>query len=167
MANSPADSIASDLASLLQRAFDSGVAVVAFSDRDGTQYSIEARNRDVDVWWEQGRGWLSGQQPDEDETPPAEPDSGLSTGAAFLVNAVESARMSEIQAAFRHLGWKMEFEVVPDEPTAAEPACDHDGAGLDMWFDRTICQPPCGTMHNRCTACGAAVGGCANEGTAP
>jgi len=57
---------------------------------------------------------------DEVEPLAAEPDSDLSTGAAFLVNAIQNARVSDIQAAFRHLGWALSFDVVVDteeEPT--------------------------------------------------
>jgi hypothetical protein len=50
---------------------------------------------------------------------PAEPDSGLSTGAAFLVNAMQNARVSELQAAFRALGWPIRFVLVPDSEPAA------------------------------------------------
>lgn len=25
----------------------------------------------------------------------------------------------------------------------------------EEWFDRSICSEPCGSMHNRCTDCGA------------
>lgn len=39
-----------------------------------------------------------------------EPD--LSTGAAFLVSAIENATISDIQAAFDHLGWPLRFELV-------------------------------------------------------
>lgn len=39
--------------------------------------------------------------------------------------------------------------------------CKHDGA---QWFDRTICADPCGSMHQRCVACGSAYGHCCWEG---
>jgi hypothetical protein len=38
--------------------------------------------------------------------------------------------------------------------------CCKDG---DIWFDRTLCPKPCGSMHDRCDACGRAVDGCAIE----
>jgi len=30
----------------------------------------------------------------------------------------------------------------------------------DSWFDRTLCAEPCGSMHDRCTECGAVLGYC-------
>lgn len=50
-----------------------------------------------------------------------EPESELSTGAAFLVNAIENAYMSDLQAAFAHLGWPLRFELVEadDRPQRA------------------------------------------------
>lgn len=30
----------------------------------------------------------------------------------------------------------------------------------DVWFDRTICPEPCGSMHNVCTECGRIKGYC-------
>lgn len=30
--------------------------------------------------------------------------------------------------------------------------------GTDTWFDRSVCAEPCGSMHDRCTGCGAIVG---------
>lgn len=51
---------------------------------------------------------------DDLHAPPAEPDGELSTGAAFLVNALQNARISELQAAFRALGWgPLRFVLVP------------------------------------------------------
>lgn len=42
--------------------------------------------------------------------------------------------------------------------------CSRCGAPGDRnWFDRTVCAEPCGDMHTRCEACGAALGGCLLE----
>lgn len=45
----------------------------------------------------------------------------------------------------------------------AEPTCTHDGLDVDVWFDRTICPDPCGSMHQRCTSCGAPTEPCPAE----
>lgn len=45
-----------------------------------------------------------------------EPEPQLSTGAAFLVSAIESAHISEVQEAFDHLGWTLHFEAT-ERPT--------------------------------------------------
>lgn len=34
--------------------------------------------------------------------------------------------------------------------------CEHKNGD---WFDRSICSEPCGSMHTRCTDCGAALSG--------
>jgi len=44
--------IAHDLASLLQRAYELGIAVCADVDAEGTDYSIESTHSDADVRWE-------------------------------------------------------------------------------------------------------------------
>lgn len=33
----------------------------------------------------------------------------------------------------------------------------------DMWFDRSICPEPCGSMHDRCNNCLTTMGGCVLE----
>jgi hypothetical protein len=64
---------------------------------------------------------------------PAEPDSGLSTGAAFLVNAIHNARVSELQAAFRALGWgPIRFVLVLDSGPAAGTETDGQAARLAL-----------------------------------
>lgn len=42
-----------------------------------------------------------------------------------------------------------------------ESACTHEGPDVD--FDRVVCPDPCGTMHQRCTACGGTAEPCAWE----
>lgn len=46
---------------------------------------------------------------------------------------------------------------VPEDPRAAR--CAHQ----DSWFDRSVCPEPCGSMHDRCTACGEILGGCPHD----
>lgn len=36
-------------------------------------------------------------------------------------------------------------------------------AHTDSWFDRSICPEPCGSMHERCSHCGKALGHCRLE----
>lgn len=38
--------------------------------------------------------------------------------------------------------------------SAAAPTCTHPAT----WFDRTICPPPCDSMHTRCTECDTILG---------
>lgn len=67
--------------------------------------------------------------------------------------------------------WSGDGDVCPcavfglERPAVEEPdpcrACG--GPGDRNWFDRSICQDPCGDMHTRCEACGAALDGCPHE----
>lgn len=41
------------------------------------------------------------------------------------------------------------------------PSCGGDAG--DNWFDRTLCGPPCESMHTRCSNCGAALDPCPAE----
>ncbi|SOE25645.1 hypothetical protein [Streptomyces sp. OK228] len=53
--------------------------------------------------------------------------------------------------------------IIGSDPPFAAP-CSHSGIGVSTWFDRSVCPEPCGSMHDRCTRCGRAVGGCPIEG---
>jgi hypothetical protein len=72
---------------------------------------------------------------------------------------------------------KWEAEEAPEEPPLtpeeeeqapedeAPAPCHECNSTADSWYDRSICAEPCGSSHNRCSDCGAAVGGCPNEVT--
>lgn len=79
---------------------------------------------------------------------------------------------SEAFDALHRLGDEMNAELHKLRRLAAgerdEQQAQQDGAEtvhacveFDAWFDRTVCADPCGSMHQRCTACGAALDGCA------
>jgi hypothetical protein len=43
----------------------------------------------------------------------------------------------------------------------SEKRCKHE----NTWFDRTVCEEPCGAMHTVCSDCSAVVDYCChNEG---
>lgn len=45
-----------------------------------------------------------------------------------------------------------------------EPLCHSCGQRAGTWFDRSVCAEPCGSMHDRCSNCGAVTGdACLNE----
>lgn len=52
-----------------------------------------------------------------------EPEQILSTGAAFLVSAIENARISELQEAFEHLGWTLHFKATERPRRPRESVC--------------------------------------------
>lgn len=50
-----------------------------------------------------------------------------------------------------------------EEDRLSRLSCDC-GTRLDHnWFDRTLCQEPCGMMHTRCMGCGSAQDQCDSE----
>lgn len=51
------------------------------------------------------------------------------------------------------------------EPEA--PPCLSCGRKVETWFDRSVCAEPCGSMHDRCSACGVTTEPCPNEPEAP
>jgi hypothetical protein len=46
------------------------------------------------------------------------------------------------------------------DPTSVVVWCSHTG---ERSLDQRVCAPPCEAVHLRCTACGAAIGGCPFE----
>ncbi|MFC8490701.1 hypothetical protein ACFUJU_07825 [Streptomyces sp. NPDC057235] len=48
-------------------------------------------------------------------------------------------------------------------PVPAGPPCEGCGQSDGYWFDRSVCEEPCGSMHDRCSNCGAVLGYCALE----
>lgn len=54
------------------------------------------------------------------------------------------------------IGWGL----IKDNPELL--GCGHPAD--EVWFDRSFCPEPCGSMHNRCETCGVAVDGCNFEG---
>lgn len=50
-----------------------------------------------------------------------------------------------------------------DQAEPKEPPCGACGQFAESWFDRSICAEPCGSMHYRCSNCGAVVGHCPLE----
>ena len=76
---------------------------------------------------------------------PAEPD------------AAQEAALDELV----HLRREMEA-TEPEAPEGPAP-CHECGSTADSWYDRSICAEPCGSSHDRCSDCGAAVGRCPNE----
>lgn len=48
-------------------------------------------------------------------------------------------------------------------PIPAGPLCMTCGRTDGYWFDRSVCAEPCGSMHDRCTNCGAVSGHCPLE----
>lgn len=57
----------------------------------------------------------------------------------------------------------------PPDPGEEEgpPPCAACGSTADSWFDRGVCPEPCGSAHNRCSDCGAAVDACPIEDGEP
>lgn len=63
-------------------------------------------------------------------------------------------------------GYSPTGDATPGEPPktwASNAPCSHSGIGVSTWFDRSVCPEPCSSMHDRCTRCGRAVGGCPLE----
>jgi hypothetical protein len=62
-------------------------------------------------------------------------------------------------------GYSPSGPATPGQPPKGKSGapCSHSGIGVSAWFDRTVCPEPCSSMHDRCTLCGRAVGGCPLE----
>lgn len=92
--------------------------------------------------------------------------------SAMLAAAAEALRCAPLPSASHAIGveWAVEWLLRraqqhdhPAEPeetdTEHQVSCQH----VYVWFDRTICPPPCNSMHERCDECGATIGGCPYE----
>lgn len=82
---------------------------------------------------------------------------------AFVPAHAETAGEPE---AHPHSGYRDADEAAsmyPEPEAPEEPACRNCGQHAETWFDRSVCAEPCGSAHNRCSACGFPAEDCAHD----
>jgi hypothetical protein len=82
----------------------------------------------------------------------------LLAGPGNTETPVEVRHVERVTVACPHQSATFTCRTFPECPCGDTPAAEED-----TWFDRSVCPPPCGAMHERYVSTGRPADGCPHE----